>query len=96
MSMLAYDGSVTTVYNPFTIEELRAKMDAPASGLALDPFLQCAAKGTKCDLPSDPVFDAQQVNASRGSDRATPPPCPPSGRLQPRGWLGHRNSYWFY
>ena len=63
MSMLAYDGSQIYVYNPFTLDELRAKLDIPPIGLPLDTYLACVAGGgTQCSGPTDPFFVQQQVS----------------------------------
>jgi len=63
MSMLAYDGSQVYVYNPFTLAQLRAKLDAPPVDLSLDAYLACVAGGgAQCAGPTDPFFVQQQVS----------------------------------
>lgn len=66
MAMLQYDGSPIYIYNPFSLAELRAKLEQPLSGQPLDAYLACVAAGNaQCDGPTDPVFIAQQVSHTR-------------------------------
>ena len=73
--MLAYDGSPAYIYNPYSLAQLKAKLNNPPSGLALDAYLQCVADGgSTCAPPPDPVVASQQVG------RPAPPPPYPASR----------------
>ena len=56
MSMLESDGSTRIVWNPYSLQQLKAKLSK-----TLDKYLQCMASSNQCDMPSDPIFDQQQV-----------------------------------
>jgi hypothetical protein len=65
LEVLGYDGAKRTVYNPYSLDQIREKMRSPPSGLALQSFLDCVAKGAgSCAPPQDPVFARQQVSLS--------------------------------
>lgn len=65
LEVLGYDGAKRTVYNPYSLDQIRAKMRSPPTGLSLQAFLDCVAKGAgACAPPQDPVFARQQVSLS--------------------------------
>lgn len=57
MALLNFDGTVKYVWNPFSLQQLKAKLQD------LDLYLECVASkndGT-CEAPTDPIFQQQQV-----------------------------------
>ena len=63
LAFLGYDGGAQTIFNPYSLDDLRAKMASPPSGLALDAYLECVSTNTgTCAPPADPVFQQQQVS----------------------------------
>ena len=65
--MLAFDGSSSLVFNPYSLAQLRERMKQPVEGSDLDTYLQCIATSTSgCTPPTDPVFVRQQVRRMFG------------------------------
>ena len=61
MTLLDFDGSVKYVWNPFSLAQLKAKLNSPQP---FDVYLECVASkndGT-CVAPTDPIFTKQQIS----------------------------------
>ena len=57
MSLLNFDGSVKYVWNPFSLQQLKAKLGA------FDTYLECVASKNSgdCVPPTDEIFKKQQI-----------------------------------
>ena len=57
MSLLNFDGSVKYVWNPFSLQQLKAKLGA------FDVYLECVASKNngECVAPTDEIFKKQQI-----------------------------------
>jgi hypothetical protein len=57
MLMLDFDGSPKYVWNPFSLKQLKSKMDG------FDSYLECTASKNdgSCSAPTDPIFEKQQI-----------------------------------
>ncbi len=76
MTMMNYDGKTKYIYNPFSLGELQAMLGVikPSGLTTLDDYLKCVSQGKKCDEPTSPVFESQQVNCA-ASEPVKHMPC---------------------
>ena len=60
MTLLDFDGSVKYIWNPFSLAQLKAKLNSP---LPFDVYLECVASknDATCIAPTDPIFEKQQI-----------------------------------
>ena len=61
MSLLDFDGSVKYVWNPFTLAQLKEKLNTP---VPFDEYLECVASknDASCVPPTDRIFEQQQIS----------------------------------
>ena len=61
MSLLDFDGSVKYVWNPFTLAQLKEKLNSP---VPFDQYLECVASknDASCVPPNDKIFEQQQIS----------------------------------
>jgi len=61
MSLLDFDGSVKYVWNPFTLAQLKEKLNTP---VPFDKYLECVASknDASCVPPTDKIFEQQQIS----------------------------------
>ena len=60
MSLLDFDGSTKYVWNPFSLAQLKKKLNTPQP---FDVYLECVASNNdaSCVPPTDPIFERQQI-----------------------------------
>jgi len=64
MSLLNYDGQTKFVWNPYSLFELESILKATTSNgkSILENYLDCLSRGQTCSLPSNAIFDRQQIS----------------------------------
>lgn len=62
MALLDFDGSPKYVWNPFSLKQLKEKLDSSETG-TFEEYLECVASknDNTCQAPTDSIFERQQI-----------------------------------